>query len=216
MRSFKASFFALFTTGFLACGSLMANPIQTVPDLPMGDVDTVSIQLNPLNGSIGGDPGSTVGWGFTVNWTSTDGDWIVFTGSSLGSPSAAESNPGLLASYSDFIGAQGGPVDFGLEPSLSPWSEAFNNGTSMGVGAYQIASNAPYGAQDTGQITFSFEVYNGDPTTTGVQIGDLSADYAYYGTSTAFSVTATPEPNTAVPMAGALLMIATFIARKRS
>jgi hypothetical protein len=157
MRSLTAYSFTLLMTGFLACGNLMANSIYTVPDLPQGDIDTVSIQLNPSNGALAGAAGATVGWGFTVNWTSTDGDWIVFTGSSLGSPDEAESNPSLLALYTDFIGAQGGPFDFGLEPSLSPWTEAFNNGTSMGVGSYRIVSGAVNGAQDTGEITFDFE-----------------------------------------------------------
>jgi hypothetical protein len=214
MKSLKAYFPAVFLTGFFACGGLMAGTVFTVPDLPDGDVDTVSIQLNPLNGTLSGAAGATVGWGFTVDWTSTDGDWIVFTGSSLGSPDEVESNPGLLSSYTDFIGAQGGPFDFGLQPSSSPWTEAFNNGLSMGVGSYQIASGAVVGAEDTGEITFDFEVFNGDPTTTGTQIGDLSQDYAYFGTSTEFTVNVAPEPNTALLLGGALL-IAALAARKR-
>ena len=197
----------------LACGSLMATPI-TVPGLPQGDIDTLSILLNPASGAVAGVPGSTVGWGFTVNWTSTNGDWAVFTGSSLGSPDEAESNPALLTLYTDFIGAQGGPVDFGLPPASSPWTEAFNSGTSMGVGSYKIANGAVSGAQDTGEITFAFEVFNGDPTTTGVQIGNVSQDYAYFGTSTQFSVNIAPEPNTAMLLAGSLLLTV-LVARRR-
>jgi hypothetical protein len=211
MKSLKTYFFAASVTGFLACGSLMAGTTFTVPDLPVGDVDTLSIQLNPPNGALAGEPGATVGWGFTVNWASTDGDWIMFTGSNL--TDQGESNASLLALYTDFIGAQGGPVDFGLQQSSSPWIEAFNNVVSTGVGSYQIASGAVIGDQDTGEITFNFEVFNGDPTTS-TQIGDLSQDYAYFGTSTEFSVNVAPEPNTGLLLAGALL-IAALAARKR-
>jgi hypothetical protein len=216
MKSLKVCSVFVFITGFLACERLMADTVFTVPGLPQGDVDTLSIQLSPANGTVTGSPGSVVGWGFTVNWTSTDGDWVVFTGSSLGSPDAAESNPAILALYTDFIGFQGGPLDFGLPPGSSPWTESFNSGLSTGVGSYRIASGAAIGAQDTGEITFDFEVYNGDPTTSGVQIGDLAEDYTYYASSTAFAVNvAAPEPNSAVGLAGALL-IAGFVMRKRS
>jgi hypothetical protein len=144
-----------------------------------------------------------------VDWTSTDGDWISFTGSNL--TDQGESNSSLLALYTDFIGAQGGPVDFGLQPGASPWIEAFNNVAATGVGSYQIASSAVIGDQDTGEITFHFQVFNGDPTTSA-QIGD--PDYAYFGTSTEFTVNVAPEPNTALLLGGALL-IAALAARKR-
>ena len=201
MRTLKPFFFA-FAAVFLACGSLAAGPVTlTLPatggadSLPMGDVDTLSIQLSPTDGAVDGVAGATVGWGFIVNWNSTNGDWISFTGSSLGSPDEGEMFPGILAQYTSFISQQGGPYDLGLSSGSSPWTEPFD-GISQGVGSYQIAGGAAANAIDSGEITFNFEVYDGDPTT-GTQIGDLSQDYSYYGTSTEFSVTvdaSTPEP----------------------
>jgi hypothetical protein len=194
-RTFAASFTAALFLGLLSCVSLTATTVSLL-DLPDGDTDTISIQLNPTDGAVDGVAGATVGWGFTVTWTSTDNDWISFTSTSLGSLAQNETNPGLLEGYTDFIGLQGGPVDFGLSPGT--WPESFD-GVSQGVGAYQIVNDlgvAVPGAQDTGQITFNFAVYNGDPLT-ATQIGD--PNYAYYGPSTAFSVTvdaplAAPEP----------------------
>ena len=202
MKTFGTYFAVTLITGVLTGASLLAGTV-TLPDLPSGDADTISIQLDPLNGAVGGAAGASVGWGFSVNWTSTDNDWISFTGSSLGSVAQDETNPTLLAGYTDFIGAQGGPVDFGLSPGL--WTEIFDR-SSKGVGLYQITTNpgaAVLGAEDTGQITFSFQVYNGDPLS-AVQIGDGA--YSYYGASTEFSVTvtgpSTPEPTTFVLLLG--------------
>jgi len=209
MRTFRACFLPALIAGLAACGSLMADSI-TLAGLPAGDTDTISIQLDPLNGAVDGVAGATVGWGFTVNWTSTQGDWVSFTSTSLGSLAQGETNPGLLASYRDFIGPQGGPVDFGLSPGASPWTEAFDS-VSQGVGAYRITTDlgiAVPGAQDTGQITFNFDVYNGDPLT-ATQIGDLDG-YSYYGPSTTFSVTVdapaivAPEPRTWLLFGGGL------------
>jgi hypothetical protein len=141
MKTLKTYFFPAFIAGFLACGSLMAGtmtPNSANADLPDGDTDQISIQLNPLNGALDGTAGATVGWGFTVGWAPTDGDWLVFTGSSLDSPDEAESNPGILEQCYGFYRRQGGPFDFGLEPALSPWQEAFNPGATpqaLGVGS---------------------------------------------------------------------------------
>src|SRR5580658_9006294 len=89
--------------GFSA--NLLADTTYTVPDLPVGDTDTLSIALDPANGAVDGVAGASVGWGFSVTWTSTDGDWISFDTTSLGSLAQSETNPALLATpYADFIG----------------------------------------------------------------------------------------------------------------
>jgi hypothetical protein len=148
--------------------------------------------------------GATVGWGFTVDWTSTDGDWISFTGSDISTQ--PEEDPGLLGSngYADFIGPQGGPVDFGLSPGTGTWTEDFD-GLSQGVGSYQINSSALPGDKDSGQVTFDFQVYNGDPAT-ATQIGDDS--YSYSGSSTDFSVTV-ESPSAVTPEPASLILLAT-------
>ena len=194
MKTFATSFAAVLIAGFIACGNLTASTI-TLADLPSGDTDTFSLTLNPLSGAVAGYLGATVGWGFTVTFTSTDDDWISFFASSLSSIDQAETNPDLLASYSDFISDQGGPFDSALEAASSPWTENFD-GVSEGIGAYQISNDptiAEPGATDTGEFTFDFQVFNGDPTNGGVVIGDLSG-YSYYGSSTDFSVTVVPAP----------------------
>ena len=186
-----------------------------------GETDNLTIALNPANGAVDGVAGSTVGWGFTVNWQAT-GNYLSFTGTSLGSLSAPETNCSIMAGYTgpacppggytDFISAQGGPSDFSMAPDTI-WTEAFD-GVSNGVGAYSISSDptlALAGAEDTGQVTFDFEVYSGDPTLDGVT--DYGG-YSYYGPSTDFSVTvdaplqeSTPEPDTWVLLCTGLSLL---------
>src|SRR5579863_1871469 len=116
MKTIATCFVAALIAGSGAGGNLSAD---TITGLPEGDTDTISIALDPLSGAVDGVAGATVGWGFMVNWTSTNGDWVSFTGSSLGSVAQGETNPSLLACvscYTDFIGAQGGPGDFALGP----------------------------------------------------------------------------------------------------
>jgi hypothetical protein len=198
MNTFITSLSAVVISLFLACGSLTADTI-TLPDLP--DTDMISIQLNPLNGAMDGIAGASVGWGFVVDWTSTDGDLISFTGSSIGS----ETNPDLLASYTDFIGLQGGPdlPDEVLSPGSSPWTETFDNVSQQGVGAYAITTNptiAVPGAQDAGQITVDFQVYDIDLN----QIGDSSYSYPAKFSVTVDAASA-PEPASLLLVASGLL-----------
>ena len=205
---------ALALSGIVACSPLSADTL-ILTGLTGGQTDTISIDLNPLDGGLQGLPGATVGWGFTVNWTSTSGDWVSFTGSSLGS----ESNPELLDQYYDYIGLQGGPVDFGLSPNPSPgtWAEAFG-GSTLGVGAYLIAADAVLGANDIGKITFNFDVYDGDPLG-GTDLGSFS----YVGRSTNFVVSVNappgvPEPSTKdlLALGAGLLALIHFRSRQSS
>jgi hypothetical protein len=209
----KQIFMTLFL-GLAACGNLAAGVV------PAGD--SLFIQLDPLDGAVHGPPGATVGWGFTVNWTSTGGHWISFTGSSLGSvaPGGGESNPSVLSVYTDYIGAQGGPVDFGIGPSYGLWTEPFV-GSSQGIGAYRITSDiSQVGANDFGQITINYDVTDRDPLLPGSV--DLGAG-SYYGASTAFSVTvdatseSVPEPTSfgLLLFGAATLSVAAWRGRRR-
>jgi hypothetical protein len=210
----KINYFCTLFIGLLVfCFNLTADTI-TLAGLPDGDTDTLSIQLDPLDGAVSGLPGATVGWGFTITWTSTDGDWISFNEATLGS----ETNPALLTNYSDFIQQQGGSQDYGLPPST--WSETFD-GVTQGVGAYTISNDptvAVPGAEDSGQITFNFDVLSGDPLDPDtIQIGN-SNGYFYSGNSTDFSVTvlapeSTPEPST-LGLALASVGLAVVLRRK--
>ncbi len=195
-----------FTALILALAA--SAPLQA-STLPTGD--SLSIELDPVNGAVHGPLGATVGWGFTVTWSSVDGHWLYFTGSGIGSvaPGGFESNPSVLQLYTDNIGAQGGPVNFAIDPGSGVWTNLFD-GVSQGVGFYIITSDSnQVGANDSGQITFYYNVTDLDPTLPGsVNLGAGS----YYGSSTQFSVTvvdSVPEPNSlGLLLSGAAVLFA--------
>ena len=208
--------------GCLACGALSAGPINyTRPIITSetfvlpNETDTLTIVLDN-NGAIFGPPGSTIGWSFLAEWDGTN-NYVSFTGSSLGSLVSPETNNSFLVAYTDFIGLNGGPgPSHAVGPSApgNDWSDFFDATAMTGVGSYQISNDgslAILGAQDTGQITFNFDIFQGDPSAGGtyLQSGSL------YGDSTAFSVTVTPEPGTFWLMCAAAGMAALWRVRKQ-
>jgi hypothetical protein len=159
--------------------------------------DDLTIQVYPAGGTVTASPDGYTGWGFTVTWISSNDHWIQFTGSTLGSvaPGGSESNSSLHQEpLIDFIGAQGGPdpLLFALAPGV--WTEPFDYALSRGVGAFHMTTDPlAEKAEDHGQITLFFDVYDGPPAPGGEnRISSLS----YYGPDTQFSVMMMPEPGT--------------------
>jgi hypothetical protein len=187
--------------GGLGGGSLSAGSISIIAG---GETDTLSITLLPLNGAVDGVAGATVGWGYTVDWEATS-NLIFFTGSSVGS----ETNNSIMVpgSYTDFTG--GTLLGAGIT------TQAFDNGNQFGGGSYQISSDpllAIAGAEDTGQLTFDFDVLDAGSNPI------LASTYS--GDSTAFSVTVdaptseTPEPGS-VWLFGAGLILTGWLYSRR-
>src|ERR1017187_952915 len=120
--------------------------------------------LVPPNGAVSGLASSRIGWGFTVDWTATN-NFISFTGSSLGSVLSGETNNSFLGVYNDFIGQNSGPNGIALGPGT--WTQSYDGigiaTTGVGLNWILDPSLAIPGAQDTGQITFNFDIYSGDP-----------------------------------------------------
>jgi len=156
------------------------------------------ITPDPFSGSVAGYPGSSVGWGFTVQ--SDPSDWTAF----VASFPLSESNPSV-GFYTDFIGAQGGPVNFVLPPGAPDWIESFNPVAQTGLGSYTIDPAALPGAVDSGTILILYQLYSADPNTCGsCSAGTGSLDVPFQVT-----VTAAPEPGTwFLPAIGLALLAA--------
>ncbi|HEV2447547.1 MAG TPA: PEP-CTERM sorting domain-containing protein [Candidatus Sulfopaludibacter sp.] len=143
------------------------------------------ITPDPFGGAVAGPPGSSVGWGFTVQ--SDASDWVAF----VASFPLFESNPSV-GLYTDFIGAHGGPVNFALPPGAPDWIESFRPAAQTGLGSYTIAPSALPGAVDSGTIRILYQLYTGDPNTCGsCAAGTGSLDVPFQVT-----VNAAPEPGT--------------------
>jgi hypothetical protein len=119
----------------LSC-SLVADPIPP----------NVTLTLDPPTGKVGGSPGDTVGWGFTL---STDSDYIL-----IDSFSFLESTPvGLFTAFAPPTGAAS---------SGSPLTAPFDPLAGTGVGSYRIGA-FPNGSSSTGEILVTYDVFNSDP-----------------------------------------------------
>jgi hypothetical protein len=111
-----------------------------------------------------------------------------------GSALEAQTNP-TLGIYTDFIGPQGGPTpSFALAPPTDDWQQTFDLANSQGVGAFAISPSAPLFATDTGKLTVSYDLFDGDPTAGGNQVASssVSADFSVQ----VGADVATPEPAT--------------------
>jgi hypothetical protein len=123
--------------------------------------NTALLALLPSSGVVSGPPGSTVGWGFDLQWTSGT-DWlVVVTSSQL----ISETTPSILVAYTDFVGPQHGPSPDGALGPGSPtnWTQTFD-GVSQGIGSYQINPAAATGAEDTGSIQVNDNLYDSNPS----------------------------------------------------
>jgi hypothetical protein len=189
----KTFFYSLFA-GLLGCATMAAadSVVLTLPDqvtcAVQGEspcapadqiitqrIDTISIGLLPSNGQVHGPAGSTIGWGFTLSWSSNSGDWVRVENSSLSNPSVNN------AGYFDIIGFNGGPVAQDAVPPNSQWTNNFNLPAAQGAGGVTLLADcgtaapgapcASQGSSDQGNVIFQIAVYDGDPTAGGNLLG---------------------------------------------
>ncbi|HLK61820.1 MAG TPA: PEP-CTERM sorting domain-containing protein [Bryobacteraceae bacterium] len=120
-----------------------------------------TLSIDPVSGIAAGGAGDTVGWGFSV-FNTDPLQSISFSQSVL----INETNP-LLGVYTDFIGPQGGPDNFSVDPN-STWSEGFDLASQSGLGSFQIDPNAVIGSSDSGSIRVFYNLADGTPESVDV------------------------------------------------
>lgn len=130
-------------------------------------IDTLTIELTPSGGAIHGQPGETIGWGFRVAWHSDSGDYLRFESA------RPSSTPVAGEWFADNIGPRGGPTAGAMAPNTT-WTQAFDAASSQGVGQYKLAATAKGGAADTGNLVFTFSVFDGDPGAGGRKVKTLT------------------------------------------
>lgn len=136
--------------GFLAM-SLAAN------------ADSVTLQLDPLTGTVSGLPSDTVGWGYAL--TNNTSDYLLVSTSHFCEPGQdpffTTCSPVLGASsYIDFFSS-----NFILIAPNSSASASFDATSQSGVGEYSIDPSAFAGQSDSGSITVVYDLFDADPTT---------------------------------------------------
>ncbi len=181
----------LITAAFVACAQ--AGPL--------------SLTLLPTSGTIGGGPGTVVGWGFTIT-NSASSDWVVLTGSDFtGSP--------VFGSYVDYLSLVNAPLYVaGPSPESSTISRPWNSSANppLGLGEFDINSTALPGAIIVGSIQVDYDVFSQDPNNPNFDPGSFVTS----GTvSASAQVGVTPEPASLLTMSTALVPLA-FLGLRRS
>jgi hypothetical protein len=175
----------LITAAFVACAQ--AGPL--------------SLTLLPTSGTIGGGPGTVVGWGFTI--TNGSSDWVLLTSSDFtGSP--------VYGSYVDYLSLVNAPLYVaGPSPESSTISRSWNPSSNppLGLGEFDINSTALPGAIIEGSIQVDYDVFSEDPNNPNFDPGSFVTS-GTVSASAQVGVAPTPEPAPLLTMSTALLILA--------
>lgn len=158
--------------------------------------------LSLSNAALGGQPGATVGWGFTIT---SPQQWILITFADF-VPDGGQNPVGVFTPFITQLPNSNtviGPDDGNGE--MNPWTQAFALNLQTGIGSYQINDFQSIGDQVTGQIVLDYDAYSVSPND---PLFDPDVDIIALGQqmSAATSVTVTPEPGTITLVLGALAL----------
>jgi hypothetical protein len=141
---------------------------------------TFSFSLLPGTGAIGGDAGSTIGWGYTI--TNDSDSWLeVFS---------------LNADVFQFATPDSSIFDF---PILAPGATAsvlFNAATFAGLFQLTWDATAPIGFTNSGQFSLLGQFYDADPFAGGQLLDGMFEQVASYSATVTTSTAPVPEPGT--------------------
>jgi hypothetical protein len=184
----KTTIVVLVLSAFLGAGNLVAGPVA----------------LNPLDGIITGQPGQTVGWGFTIQ-----SDPVLWT-SFIATFTLGESDSSI-GFYTDFLGLQGGPSNFVLAPASPDWVQSFNGALQTGIGSFTMFPGTLPG-MDTGTIHVEYALFSADPNSClNCSAGTGEVDLPFSVQVTA----AVPEPGTWTLFAASLIAVGAASALRR-
>ena len=156
--------------------------------VPVVGANVYTFDLLPANGGIQGQPGSTIGWGYSITNESTS-LWLATTG--LNANPFAHGTPSLLFDFPDIAPGQTVTVPFDA-PTMS------------GLEELTWDSSAPLGFMNTGDFVLTAEWWTGDPLAGGT-FQSTAPD-----ASQSYSATATPELATIGLIASPLLACGLF------
>jgi hypothetical protein len=173
---------------------LIAAIALLIAAAPSWAAEIYTFGLLPQSGRIGGAPGTTIGWGYSIENESTD-YWLVTT--NLATGPFAFGTPQVL-------------FDF---PILAPGASVtvpFDYDMFAGLFALTWDKSAPAGTIESGTFVLDAEWWTGDP------FGDGAPAFAATPANRPYEALVTPEPATTGLMAVALVGgIAAALRRRR-
>lgn len=134
--------------------------------------------LDPVGGAISGQPGQTLGWGFTLYNDSAD--YLVVTSTAF-EPAAS------FGTFADFLG----PQFLEIAPSAAA-VQVFDLTNQLGVGSFTFNVNDQAGPVASGRILLTYDLFS---RSTGVADFDPDADLVSSGNVIAADASV-PEPAT--------------------
>lgn len=161
---------------------------------PMAQAEPFTFALLPASGNISGEPGSTIGWGYSISNDSMT-DWLMLT------------NLGADAFFN--ATADGSLFDYPILAPGATTSVAYDPAAPAGL--YQLTWDAlaPIGFTNSGLFVLSGEFWAGDPLAGGSFVSLADDQSAFFTASVTAPATPTPEPGTLL-LVGAGLAVAGF------
>jgi hypothetical protein len=151
------------------------------------------LTLDPANGQRSGAPGTTVGWGFTIE---NDTSFYLVVTSVV--PTGFDPATG---SFNDYVAS----VNFTAVAPNSNYSEAFNSSIPTGFGEFLILNTATIGAITGADFEVLYDLLVNDPNgPLGSDGGDL---YGNFFNNTSGQVTVTDASTAAVPEPATLSLL---------
>jgi hypothetical protein len=169
------------------------------------------LAFDPTTGALDVQPGATTGFGYSIT---SSGYYILVTSDpacTITSGTGLATATCLINTYFQNVWDPQGGLVVGpnpTAPSVSSLTQPFDATAATGAVELLIDSSAPSGSHILGTVSFSYDVYSGDPNdfnnfdpfTQTIATGQLESD--------TFDVTVVPEPASlwiAAPMALALM-----------
>jgi hypothetical protein len=168
-----------------------------------------TLTLVPGSGTISGNSGGVVGWGYDI--TNNDpANWLILNDSFVTSSLAS----GTFGTYVDYIASNFIVID----PSSSTGTVPFSQGTS-GTGEFDIDAFVPPNTIIPGQIGVDYSVFSEDPNSPTFDPDSFVTDGTVFATAQVdvnASSTTVPEPKPVVLLLAALLAVAFAVRKRRS
>jgi hypothetical protein len=155
---------------------------------PLAYAAPFTFSLLPASGEITGEPGSTIGWGYSIT-NPSETDWLMLT--------ALNHDPFLNAATESLT----------LLPILQPReTQTVSYNPSSLDGLFQITWDAlaPVGFLNVGQFILSAEFWQGDPFGEGAFLSLADDQAASYSARVSAAPAPVPEPATLLLMATGL------------
>jgi hypothetical protein len=173
-----------------------------------------SVTFDPSGGALSGDPGSSVGWGFTIEDST---NFLLVSETSFCPTGSTESElpcSSGFGTYTDF--SFNAPV-VGPSPDSPTVTQSFNLALQLGFGSFEISPATLVGTVVSGEVDIIYDLFTGDPNTdpSATQIGgdnfvSLPASVTVTGAASV------PEPATLLPPGFAITGLLLWSLRRRN